>query len=394
MPVKVQAERRTYKGPITVEWRNLPAGVSAPKVEIPKDQDSVDVEVSALQGAASTEKNDVYLMGTTTANKQLPSENITVWVGKKLFDLKVSAPSLKMTYGSKTSLRISAQRREYEGAIALEMKNLPPFVKTSKLLIPAGQNDLDVDIAVDDQAKETKIDTQLQGVAVDAKEHQRGYASLTLNVVPGLFDLKVEPAVLPLHHNGTAMLKVTAQRKGFDGPITLELKNPPGSVSAEKVTIPKGEDKADFEVKAKVSVTEGDRVDTLIRGTAVGANKFVDSPRFTVSIGSLGQPRAVELKVEPAVIKVVQGGSTVVKVTAVRKGYNGPLSVDLRNLPAELESSKGTIAPDQTSVDLTISAKAKAEPGVRPDVCAVGVAITADNRPYASGQVSVQVQRK
>ena len=311
----------------------------------------------------------------------------------KLFDLKVDK-LVKVTFGSTATLHVAVQRQDYQGPIELDVKNLPANVKAAKVTIPAGQSAIDIELIAGNDAKESKTDATVIATAVTAGRRQREADPTSVQVVPGLFDLKVEPIVVNLHHGESAKVKITAQRKGHDGPITIELKNLPAKMKADKVTLAKGETQAEIEVKADATVGDGAKVDVYARGVPMGVNKNVDSSRFTVAVVSVGQPPNLELKVATANLQVVPGGTAKVKVLAVRKNYAGPITVDLRNLPADVESSKATIPAGETEAEITLTAKAKAEPGVKTDVCAVGLAVMSENTPYASPQVSVRVLRK
>jgi hypothetical protein len=389
--LKINAERRTYKGPIAVELRNLPEGVTAPKVEIPDGEKSVEVELAASAKAPASLTPNVHVLGTTSANKQIPSGNFTLAVVRKLFELKVQ-PAVKITFGDKAFLKVSAVRQEYKGPIALELKNLPVQLKADKIILPAGKDDIDIEIVAADQAKEGTSEAQVLGTPAEGKIPQQITASFSVNVQPGLFDLKVEQAVVQLHHGGSAKVKVTAIRKGHDGPIAVELRNLPKAMKAEKVTIPKGETQAEIEIKAEATVKEGDKVDVHARSSVL--NKQIDSPRFTVGVISIGQPPLLELKVAPGLVKISQGGTATMKVTAIRKGYMGPIAVELGNLPAEIKAAKVMIPEGQTIVEITLTASAKAAPASIPDVCAVGTAVEAGSLSFASGHFSVQVSRK
>ena len=83
-----------------------------------------------------------------------------------------------------------------------------------------------------------------------------------------------------------------------------------------------------------------------------------------------------------------------IRATVVRKGYAGPVVVELRNLPAEVEASQGTIPAGQNTVEMSVTARAKAVPGSKADVCAVGAATAAGHGGYASPQFTLQVTRK
>ncbi len=71
---KTALRQAGYTGPIAVELRNLPAGVTAPKATIPMGEDAVEIEVSAAPNAA---------VATALNNLQGASPNFTVAVGKK-----------------------------------------------------------------------------------------------------------------------------------------------------------------------------------------------------------------------------------------------------------------------------------------------------------------------
>jgi hypothetical protein len=74
-----------YLGPIAVELRNLPAGVTAAKATIPMGQGMAEVEVSAAANAAVASRKDANVLGTATAanNLQGVSPNFVVSVAKK-----------------------------------------------------------------------------------------------------------------------------------------------------------------------------------------------------------------------------------------------------------------------------------------------------------------------
>ncbi len=390
--VKVTAERRTYKGTINVELRNLPKGVSAAKAEIARDKTSVDIELSADPGTGGA-KAVPHAFGTTNANKSVASAGFNVSVLGKLFDLKADK-LVKVTFGSTAILHVTVQRFDYQGPIELDLKNLPPNVKASKVTLPAGQSDVDIELSASLDAKETKADATVIATAVTAGRRQREADPTNVQVVPGLFDLKVEPIVLNLHHGSSAKVKVTAQRKGHDGPITIDLRNLPAKMKAEKITLAKGETVAEIEVKADATVSDGAKVDVFARGIPMGVSKTIDSARFTVAVVSIGQPLSLELKVVQPNVQLKPGESVKVKVIAVRKNYAGEIMVDLRNLPVDVESSKAMIPAGATEAEITLTAKAKAEPSLKSDACAVGLAIGSDNCPYASPQMTVRVLRK
>ncbi len=85
--IKVTAIRKAgYKGPIALDLRNLPAGVSAAKAPIiPADKNDIEVEIAADAKAAPAAAANVSVGGTATAlnNLQNVSPAISVSVQKK-----------------------------------------------------------------------------------------------------------------------------------------------------------------------------------------------------------------------------------------------------------------------------------------------------------------------
>jgi hypothetical protein len=84
--LKIDALRKGgYAGPIAVELRKLPAGVSAAKATIALGQDAVEVEVTVAPTAAIAAKADVDALGTATAagNQQSASPAFTISILKK-----------------------------------------------------------------------------------------------------------------------------------------------------------------------------------------------------------------------------------------------------------------------------------------------------------------------
>jgi hypothetical protein len=84
--LKVTAVRKGgYAGPITLEVRNLPPGVTAAKATIEANQTSADVVLTTAPGTAAAEKADVNVLGTApaAANQQNASANFTLRTGAK-----------------------------------------------------------------------------------------------------------------------------------------------------------------------------------------------------------------------------------------------------------------------------------------------------------------------
>jgi len=398
--LKVKAVRRTYKGPIALSVKNLPGQVTAERVTLAEGKDEGEIEVAASATAPSGSRTDVQVIGASVTSRQALSNTVVVGVAGKLFDLAVRPDIVLISFGDKALVRIVAARKNYKGPIAISLKNLPGQVVASSATIPAGKNETEVELSAGLRAEAVKkTDVLAIGAAVTAGNAQVASPPFQVDLRPGLVDLDIEPRILKLSHSSMAKLKVSAIRKGYLGPIALEVRNLPKGFKASRVIIAEKMTHAEIEVQADFSAREGDTVDAQVHGIASLVDRTVKSPRFMVRVGSVGQPPPLEVSVAPAVIPVPRGGSTKIKVTILRRKHDGPVHVDLRNLPLGVEATRGVIQKGQTSVDLTLSARANAELGSRHDICAVASPRTSlidsgGHGNFASGHLRIDVVKK
>jgi formylglycine-generating enzyme required for sulfatase activity len=96
-----------------------------------------------------------------------------------------------------------------------------------------------------------------------------------------------------------------------------------------------------------------------------------------------------DLKVDPEKVKIAQGGEARVTVSAIRKGYQGPIVVELANMPALVAPVKGTIGADERDVVLKLNADMKAATGDTKRVTARGT--TTDNKKAVSPPFTIVV---
>jgi hypothetical protein len=78
-----------------------------------------------------------------------------------------------------------------------------------------------------------------------------------------------------------------------------------------------------------------------------------------------GPKSAFSLKVQPEVVRLAQGGKAKVLISAQRQGYDGPIVIELSNLPAKVSPSaaKAAIAAGAKQVEIEILAAQDAEVG-------------------------------
>jgi hypothetical protein len=155
--------------------------------------------------------------------------------------------------------------------------------------------------------------------------------------------------------------------------------------------IPKGQN----EVKVQLNVAANAAVGSFPI-TFIGKTKFQNKD-FTVE--GLPAPLVValpfDLTVEPATVMLAPGAKVKCKVTAIRKGgYQGPITLEVRNLPANVTAAKVDIPMAQSAAEIELTAAAAAAPGNKADVNVLGTATASANQQNASPNFAVNVVKK
>jgi pectate lyase len=200
----------------------------------------------------------------------------------------------------------------------------------------------------------------------------------------GTFTLKVTPPTLSLKPGTRATVTVTATRTDYTNPIDASLENLPGRVTAPLATIPRGQTSVQVVVTADAAA-RGQRSDVRLRATlATDGVEQVLSPNFTIRLQPASVPASFRLKVGAGTVRLRQGSKARLRVSAERKNYTGPITVELRNLPGQVTASRGTIAPGSNVVDIDITAAGNARPGNKGGVYAhgTGANIGGDSPPF------------
>ncbi|HLW68905.1 MAG TPA: hypothetical protein VKS79_26575 [Gemmataceae bacterium] len=181
-----------------------------------------------------------------------------------------------------------------------------------------------------------------------------------------------------------AALKVTATRTaGFAEDIGLTVLGLPPNVTAAAKPIAKGTNEIQFPLTAAANVPLGP-VSVVISGKAKFQNRD-----FTVPVAAtLNLVLPFELKVDaPQPLK--PGDKVRFKVTATRKaGYNGPIDLEVKNLPANVTAPKVQIPMGKNDVEIEVTAAANAAAGDKADVNVTG---TAAGQPVPSANFAVKV---
>jgi hypothetical protein len=298
--------------------------------------------------------------------------------------------------GDKVKVQVSVVRRSYDGPITLELRNLPQRVTTDKVVIPRGRNTAELELAVAPNAQVAdRTDVYVQGTATAGfnKEVNSGFFRLSVEEVS--FELRVDTPVLKLKPGDRGKVKVSVLRQGYQGPIAVELRRLPVQVKASKEAIPAGQNSGEIDLIVDARADSVERTNVQAVGTSTtGPNLQATSQNFTVIVQASPPVKAsIEVRVDPKQVKLAPGGRAQVKVQVTRKNYDGPIAVELSDLPNQVIATKAIIPPGQNNVEIDLMAGPKA-PAASKDVRAVARATGAPNVQDTSPAFTVIVQKK
>jgi hypothetical protein len=339
------------------------------------------------------------------------SYHVTVTPAAADFELSVGIDRFDVAQGASVPINLVAVRRGYAGPI--EVNVLGPDGLSGKTTLAAAGAAGVLQLAAKPDLAPGANSFVIQGKATIGGKEVTRYASVRQVVSQELANLPYPPRRLD-HQLGVAVrppftltarfdhpevarglpttLTVAAARpKGFVEEVAVEAVHLPPGVTLALKNIPKGQN----EVKVQLDPAADARLGPItlsIVGRAKYQNRDVAVTAFPASV-VLVLP--FDLKVEPAPVKLTQGGKAKLKVSAVRKGgYQGPIALQLRNLPANVTAAPATIAAGQTAVEVEVTAAADAAVGERTGVNVLGTATAAANQEHASAGFVVSVLKK
>jgi hypothetical protein len=184
---------------------------------------------------------------------------------------------------------------------------------------------------------------------------------------------------------------VTAVRgAGFVDEIALTATGFPPTIKAAPASIPKGMNEAKVTFTVAPNAAAGTFPVTFNGKAKAGTVDVIgNSPPASLVVFVI----PFDLKAEPLPLKIQQGGKVKLKVMATRKAYAGPITLEVKNLPAGVTAPKATIPNAGTVIEIELTALATAAVGDKADVHVSGVA-TPPGTPRVSPNFTLSVLKK
>ena len=335
------------------------------------------------------------------------------------FDLALNVDRLDVPQGGQAVIPIqTVTRHDYSGPIELTLIG-PAYLHGQAVIHPGPPTPnqpagwlfvtADANAPLGPQAVAIQGKATINGQALTVRASTRTLASQALANLPfpplslyhqvaaavvekPPFSLAVKRDTLELIRGTAGPVTVTATRSaGFTEEITLTPIGLPANVAAALKSVPKGQN----ETKGTLTPAANAPLTPFVI-SFIGKAKHQGKDYVVIATPApLEVTLPFTLQIEPAVLTLTPGGKAKLKVTAVRKGgYAGPISLELRNLPANVTAAKDAIAQGQTAAELEVTAAPTAAVGDKAGVNVLGSATAAANQQNASPNFTVSVGKK
>lgn len=301
------------------------------------------------------------------------------------FSLAASLDAFNIPAGGSVMATVTAVRTGYAGPIELSATNLPAGVTASRSVIGTGRNDAVMTlqapagfpagemhtISIVGTAKiggaDVVVPAEIGGVLKTRNNNMRwSPANLTRYVVassapaPG-FTWKAEPEVAVFGKDLSTKVKLVATRAaGFEEGVVVALSPPANGLPAGVTVAVKNVDKGKNEVEIAISANGQAPLGEFTAGLT-GTLKQGDKTAVQGMAIRLNLAAPMTIRLDPAGGKIAKGGELILKAIVERNpAFAGPVNVTLQNLPAGISAAPATIAADQASVDVKLTATADA----------------------------------
>ena len=306
---------------------------------------------------------------------------IAVTTAPPQFSLAASLDTFNIPAGGNVMATITATRTGYAGAIELSAANLPGGVTASKSVIGAGRNDAVITLQAGPEFVPGDLyNIQITGTArigdadvvvpadvstvLKARNNAMRWSPSSLqkfiaasaSPAPG-FTWRAEPSVIVFGKDLSAKFKLIATRAaGFEEGVVVAITPPQNGLPAGVTLAVKNIDKGQTEAEIVVSANNQAPLGEFTAGLT-GTLKQGDKTATQGMAIRLNLTAPMTIKLDPGSGKIAKGGELIVKAIVDRNpAFAGPVTVTLQNLPAGVTAAPGMIAPDQTAVEIKLTA--------------------------------------
>jgi hypothetical protein len=271
--------------------------------------------------------------------------------------------------GGTAKVTIKIERAGAEGAIPVQLEELPSQVTAEPVEIGEGKDSTELVFTAAPEAEASAEAVKFK-ISVTAGE-KTAQQEVALRIKPPPPPVLSTVAALTMRPGATAPLEVKVDRKGFMGPIALTFEGLPEKVttgkpasedpaaspeSGQELTIPEVESSLKIALTAATDAAEGTftpKVTAMVREQKIEAPLKLTIERFSFRVQPL------------PVVTLKPGESKTIDVTVLRRSFKGPFKLEPTGLPEKVTAAPIEIAENQTKAQLQLTAAEDAEEQVK-----------------------------
>ncbi len=289
--------------------------------------------------------------------------------------------SLTLDRGGAGALLVRAVRDGYAGAIAVSVVDLPSGVEAAPALIPAGQNEVVVNLVADFDAPSTARFCRVLGQAIEAPQpferaavHPVFFSALPVNgavvreletVAVGVSQRGAELAVRgraegQAVQGGVLRLAIEVRRReGLGGDVRVELLYPPAGLAPSSLTVPADQQHAQLELPVQLDAAAG-RHTILLQATLAAEGR--EQPIVTVYPVPFEIVPAVVLELAAQQVDLPVGAQAGLLVHVRRaSGERVPIDLEIGPLPRGVRALQTSIPAEADEFALVLEANSDAQ---------------------------------
>jgi hypothetical protein len=194
---------------------------------------------------------------------------------------------------------------------------------------------------------------------------------------------------LQIYNGDTEKFTVKIDRHDWDGPVTLELKDPPANVTAPTVTIEPGKTEAEVAVQVHRNFKDFSGAKTIVFQAKGNDGKAKASGELKLDVRE-APPPLVRVSV-PDKVEIYPGTKNSFEVKIVRQAFKGDVEVKAKNPPPGVEIAPITLKDEKDAIMADVVVQRSVKPGVLEfDLEARGTKENADLSDTVKCQVHVK----
>jgi hypothetical protein len=308
--VELKVDRAGNSGPIDLAVSGAPAGVKVNISQIP-DGESVGLLEIVVDQKLGDEELKAPLKIQAKLGELTAEQDLVLTVRKITLPSFAPVGDVVLFPGRPVTVKVQVERSGFAGGMPLRLEGVPQGVAAKVEDVPAGAQEISVQLEATGGAPEGQHTIRLVGTVLGRSIEQQ------LNVRVDRTPIRLMSfRVLTLRPGDSQLVRIPVERRAYAGPIHVAVENLPEGVSIPAVEVPAGGKEAVLDIQVDPAAKE--QVSTLRVVSRVEGYTRWDPMVLRISYGETGfLPR--EIMADPNLAPLLRRGSFGGRLTAESK---------------------------------------------------------------------------